>query len=158
MDRVDAEKAGLALGLRFPPLANARPRGPRFSNGPTVLQIPRCLAYVLQMADRDGSQPGVFGFAKELPRSLTQLLDCGPTGGVMTGIHGGEQTTIFLRLPTSKALHRPLATRHAPGLAILVNQPRELVPGIAAHLLQIADDNAFLGFREGSILNPGQGV
>ena len=41
MDRVDAEKAGLALGLRFPPLANARPRGPRFSNVPTVLQIPR---------------------------------------------------------------------------------------------------------------------
>ena len=106
------------------------------------------------MPDRDGRQPCVFGLAKELTRPLTQFFDRGPTGGVMAGIHGGQQANIFLRIPTGKALDGALAADHAPCLAILVNEPREGLPRIPTHLFQIAADKPFVGLRESQVLKP----
>ena len=37
---------------------------------------------------------------------------------------------------------------HPPGLAIVVNQSCQLLPGIPTHLQQIADDNAFVRLGE----------
>jgi len=67
-----------------------------------------------------------------------------------------SQPTSFAVYPSSKALHCPLLACHVFGLAILVNQPREWLLGIPADLQQIANDQAFLGFREGQILKGAQ--
>ena len=72
----------------------------------------------------------------------------------MAGIHGGQQANIFLPIPPGKSLDGALAADHASGLAILVNEPRELLPRIPTHLLQIAADETFVGFREGQVLKP----
>ena len=83
-----------------------------------------------------------------------QLLHGWAARRVVPFIHGSQQTDIFCRIPMNKALYRPLTARHAPRLAILVNEPRELLPGIPAHLFQIAADEPFVGLRESEVLKP----
>ena len=104
------------------------------------------------MTDRDGREALIFGLAKELPRPLTQFFDCGATGSVMAGIHGGEQANILCGIPTGKALDGARAGEHAPCLTILVNETREVPARIPADLFQITTDESFVGLREGQVL------
>jgi hypothetical protein len=74
----------------------------------------------------------------------------------VAGIHGGLQADILFGIPASNALHRLLPAGHVPGLAILVKQPREWLPGIPTDLQPIAKDQAVMGSGEGPILKRDQ--
>ena len=91
------------------------------------MPIARGLPQVVQMADGDGREPLILRLAKELTGPLTEFLDCRATGRVVAGIHGGEQADILVGIPTGKALDRPLTASDPSRLAIVLNQPRELL-------------------------------
>ena len=79
-----------------------------------------------------------------------------PAWGGVAGIHGGQHADILFGIPANNALHRPLLAGHVPGLAILVKQPREWLPGIPADLQPIAKDQAGMGLGEGQRLKRDQ--
>ena len=59
----------------------------------------------------------------------------------MALIHCCQQTDIFQRVLAGKTGHIALSALEFAGLAVLGNQPRDLLAGIAADLHQVADQD-----------------
>ena len=81
------------------------------------------------MADRDRGQRGVLALAEDRTGPLTQFLDRRPAGRVMAFVHGGQQTDVRRRVALRKTPHGALTALQGAGLAVLLNQPGELLAG-----------------------------
>ena len=156
MHRVQAQKAGLALRLRFAPLANHHRSGPRFSVVQQSLAVTRMLAQVVKMRDRNGGQPHVLRLLVDLVRAL-QNAPCGRAAqGLVRLVDRSQQFDVGPRVELSET--PPPIDRHLdpPTGCVALDQARNLRPAQAGHLLHVAPQQATRSLALLGILLPHQ--
>ena len=156
MYRINADIAGLAIGLRFAAFADLRGPGLGLFKVTPLPGVGEGLSQVVQMAHGDRCQRGVLRLSEEPAGPLTQPLDGRTAGGAVTLIHCRQQADIPLGVPWLKAGHGALAAPQPARLAVLGYQPGKLLTGVAADLHQVADHHPFPLAGEFQIPEPGQ--
>ena len=150
--------AGTSVGCRFAAFADRDLSRPGLLEVAPMPRVHKGFAEVVEVGDRDLRQALVFAPPKEPPRALAELLDRRSRGRVMALIHRREQPDVGRGVLRDKARHGPLAASDGAGRAVLSDEPRDLLPGIAADLHQGTDHDPLVGPGEGEIPESDQGL
>lgn len=158
MDRVDAQVTGAAVGLGFAPLADRYAGRSGLGQGLALRAVRGVLAQVVEVADGDPGQARVRGMPEDPVLALQNLLGGRPTQRAVQRVGVGQQAHILGGVLASEAVAARPLTPHAPTHALAGDQARELGTGVTGELLQIAAQQAFVGFAQAGVGEAHQGL
>ena len=155
---VDAEEAGLAIGLGLSANADRDGRGPGLAEGEAAHAVGAGLAEVVEVAVGDACEAGEACVAVALEHAQQDHLG-GGSGELVEGLVDlGQQGCVMGRVAAWEGVGRrlPAVVTDVAGTAVLGDEARDLGPGQAGHLLQVPLQQPLVGLTEPVILEMDQ--
>ena len=158
VDGVDAQMAGLAVGLRLAADSDGDGRGPGLAEGEAAGAVGSGLAEVVDVAVGDGGEALEAPVLVDVEHAPEDHLGGGP-GGLAEGLVDlGQQGGVTGRVAALEGVGRGLAAvvPDVPGPAVLGDETVRLSPGEARHLLDESPQQPLVGLPEAVVLESDQ--
>ena len=160
VDGVDAQIAGLAVGLRLAADSDGDGRGPGLVEGEAAGSVLSGLAEVVDVAVGDGSEALEAPVLVDMKHAPEDHLGGGPGGLAESLVDLGQQRGVMGCVAPRKGLGGGLLAMvpDVPRPAVLPDEAGDLGPGEAGHLLQVPLHQSLVGLAEPVVLESDQGA